>query len=477
MAVLFMCTAVTLGAQSEVEALRYSQYNPFGSARYAAQGGATGALGGDFSSVLTNPAGLGFYRSSELTFSPSIYWINTTSNFYNAPADDNRIAFAVGSLGMVSSGNRNRSSGIAGFTYAFGYNTLANFNYRTTMRSSSTDHSLLDDFAWHANSSTDDLDPFYEQLAFDAYLMPYDENAGMYWHDMQYDGYGQEQHRVSEQSGHIGEYSASGAININNLIYLGGTFGLHSVRFYEEIYHTETENTIPVQDFHSFTFREFNETRGWGYTFRMGLILRPIQLIRIGGSFQLPTFYHLTNEKYSDISSTFDSSSGIPDGSESSPDGLFDYQLRTPFRATGNVSVILFKKAALSAGYEFVDYASARLDAYDYKFLEENDQVREAFRAVHNLSAGAEVRFSSLYLRGGARYMMSPYSDSRNNAREMIYSGGLGYRNQNLIFDISYTHSGSTEVYGLYAFQPGTNEVSVNDLNRNNLMFTIGFKF
>jgi len=37
----------TLWAQNETQALRYSMINPFGTARFAAQGGANAALGGD----------------------------------------------------------------------------------------------------------------------------------------------------------------------------------------------------------------------------------------------------------------------------------------------------------------------------------------------------------------------------------------------------------------------------------------------
>ncbi len=49
-ALLIVCAFFSLEAQNEMQALRYSQYNPFGTARYAAQGGAIGALGGDLSS-------------------------------------------------------------------------------------------------------------------------------------------------------------------------------------------------------------------------------------------------------------------------------------------------------------------------------------------------------------------------------------------------------------------------------------------
>ena len=474
---LFLCAQVSLVAQSEMQALQYSQYNPFGTARYAAQGGAIGALGGDFSSVLTNPAGLAFYRSSEFSVSPSFYWVNTTSQFMGSSTDDSKLRFNLGSLGWVSTSGNNRSSGLVNGSVALGYNTLVNFNNRSLTRGFNTNSSLLDDFTWHANADPDNLNLYYEQLAFDAFLMPYDSAAGEYWHDMQLDGYGQQVTRSSEQSGYIGEYSVSGAFNYSNLVYLGASIGIHAVRFYEDIVHTETDHDDHVLDFDSFRFREYNSTRGWGYTFRLGMILRPIQILRIGGSFQLPTYYYLTEEKVTDMNSYWDNSSGIPDGSETSPNGIYDYQLKTPFRANANASLILLKMATLSLGYEYVDYSSARLDAYDYEFFDENDRIRQDFRPAHNLKMGAEFRMNTLYFRGGAQYLRSPFTDSRNDARTWILGGGLGIRTNSTFFDISYTHSGRQDVYGMYAFEPGTNEVAINQVNGNNLMLTLGFKF
>ncbi|RLD27852.1 MAG: hypothetical protein DRI70_04145 [Bacteroidetes bacterium] len=474
---LLICGFITLDAQNEMQALRYSQYNPFGTARYAAQGGAIGALGGDLSSIVVNPAGLGFYRSSEYSFSPTFYWANTSSDFMGSVVDDSQLKFAVGSLGMVSAKTSDRKSGIVGVAYSVGYNTLVNFNNRTTVRGINNNSSLLDDFTWHANADPDNLSPYYEQLSFDAFLTPYDSDVGAYWHDMQVDGYGQQLNRTSEQSGYIGEYSLAGAINFSNLLYFGASLGIHAVRFYEEIYHTESDYNDHVLDFDSFEFREYNSTKGWGYTMRAGIIIRPIQLLRIGASFQMPTYYRLTDEKYTDLSSYWDSSSGLEDTQESSPNGVYDYQLRSPFRANANISVILSKLATFSGGYEYVDYGSARLDAYDYKFFDENDAIRHEMKAAHNIKFGTEFRLNSLYLRGGTQYLMSPFSDNLNNADQWIFGGGLGFRTQGAFFDISYTHSSRTDVYGMYAYRPSSNEVSINQVNNNNLMVTLGFKF
>ena len=207
------------------------------------------------------------------------------------------------------------------------------------------------------------------------------------------------------------------------------------------------------------------------------MILRPFQMLRVGGSFQLPTWYRLTDEKYTDMASFWDSGSGIADATSSSPNGVYDYRLKTPLRANAHASVILFKMATISASYEFVDYSTARLDAYDYRFIDENDEIRRGFQAAHNLSAGAEVRLESIYLRAGGQHLMSPFSDAMNNAQTWIYSGGLGYRSNKFYFDLSYSYSTRTDVMGMYAYRPGMNEVAINEVKGHNAMATFGFKF
>jgi hypothetical protein len=428
----------------------------------------------------TNPAGLAFYRSSEFSFTPSFYWVNTSSDFLGSVTDDSRLRFNVGSLGYVSARTRGQRNGFVGAAWGFGYNTLVNFNSRVTMLGTNEHSSMLDDFTWRSNEDPANLDPFYEQVAFDADLLPYDSIAGEFWNDIENGGYGQRQSRYLEHSGYIGEYAFSGAFNFSNLLYFGTTFGIQSVNFYEDIYHQESDPDNHLEYIDNFQFREFNSTTGWGYTFRFGMILRPIQLFRVGVSFQIPTYYSLTEEKYTDVISHWDSNTGWEDGNGVSPNGIYDYKLRTPMRASMQASVILFKMATFSASYEWVDYSAARLDAYDDKFIDENQRIRNEFQDAHNLRAGAELRLSSAYFRGGVQYLMSPFADDRNNAREWIYSGGFGVRTKKAFFDLSYARGNRSEVYGLYDpgnSAPETSYTAVNRINPNNLMLTLGLRF
>ena len=92
---LFTFLSVSLfynsNAQTEIDALRYSQNNIVGTARFSAMAGAYGALGADFTTLSYNPAGIGFYQFSELTFTPSIGNVIATSYFGGGRNKDEKI--------------------------------------------------------------------------------------------------------------------------------------------------------------------------------------------------------------------------------------------------------------------------------------------------------------------------------------------------------------------------------------------------
>ena len=67
-------------AQDYNDVMRYSQTQYSGSARSVSMGSAFGALGGDFISASINPAGLGIFRSNEISFTPSFGKIENTAN-------------------------------------------------------------------------------------------------------------------------------------------------------------------------------------------------------------------------------------------------------------------------------------------------------------------------------------------------------------------------------------------------------------
>ncbi|MDX9909041.1 MAG: hydrocarbon degradation protein, partial [Mariniphaga sp.] len=80
---LFFAVSISSQAQDLADVLRFSNFKVQGTARAGGMGNAFGALGGDFTSVSINPAGMGLYRSSELVFTPSFGHNSIESTYRN----------------------------------------------------------------------------------------------------------------------------------------------------------------------------------------------------------------------------------------------------------------------------------------------------------------------------------------------------------------------------------------------------------
>lgn len=483
--IISLCLSFTSFGQTQWNAIRYSQLYTSGTARFSAMGGAFGAVGGDFTSASTNPAGLGLYRGSEFTFTPNYSLVKAKADYLGNTSKESETNLSVGNLGIVNTYNSKRNNGLVSATIAFGYNALNDFHRTTTMQGINNNTSLLDNFVWYANNKNE-LQEFYEALAFETALMPMTQDSGSYWHYLQpyepygYEGYGQRQTRIVEKRGYIGEYLFSTALNISDKLFLGGTFGVHALRYYEDIYHEETDIEDLEPEFYSFRFGEYNTTRGYGYVFKVGFIFKPIHMLRIGASFHAPVIYDLTDDKYTDLNTYWDSNAPMSDDFASSNVYSKEYTLKTPYRANLSTAIILGKLGILSAEYEYVDYSSADMDSPGYKYIDENLLIAKDFGVAHNVKAGAELRLNPVYVRGGVQYYMNPFTDKRNGSDIFVYSGGIGIRSNQTSFDIAYSMTTSSEIYGLYQYAPEFEtgfEKSVNRYNKSNVRVTLGYKF
>ena len=97
-------------------------------ARSAAMAGAMTSLGADASSMSINPAGLGMYRTNEVTITPMLSFSRSTTNA-NGFEGNGTNRFAIGNFGMVAK-LRESSTGVTAVNMGFAYNRTADFNYR-----------------------------------------------------------------------------------------------------------------------------------------------------------------------------------------------------------------------------------------------------------------------------------------------------------------------------------------------------------
>jgi len=471
---IFTLITFSVKAQNEIDALRYSNIDFGGSARFVALGGAFGALGADISTLSTNPAGLGVFRNSEFSFTPSIYTSKTSSKYLDKTREDIKYNFNFGNIGFASTYKLRRphdeGKGWEYFNFGFSVNRCANFNNRYLIEGNNFENSLMTDYLARAQGKlVGDLNPFDTELAFNTYLIDSIDATGNYFSAVPVNG-GVKQSKSITTSGSMNEMVIALAGNYNDQFYIGGTIGFPFIRYYEQSTYREVDIDT-LSNFKSFSLSEDISTVGSGVNFKLGMIFRPVDYVRLGVAVHTPTFFTLKDNYSRTLSSEFD------DGRSylaSTPNGRFNYELNTPMRLIGSIGFVIGEFGLISADYEFVDYSEARLRAKDYKFFEENDAIQSNYRAHNNLRFGGELRLEPITLRGGYAIHGSPFKSGINDGQKTSVSFGLGLREKDYYMDIAYVYSKATEDY--YLYNPLLAKPVTNTFNTNSILLTLGVK-
>lgn len=477
-------------AQDLADALRFSNFQVQGTARAGGMGNAFGALGGDFTSVSINPAGLGMYRSSEFVFTPMFSQTQVGTTYRGNLMTDNEYHFAFNNLSYVAAMTpRNQSeTGLISLNFGIGYNRLKDFNTTMLGGAQNMNGSFLDYLA--DNATANNWSEFYEDLAWDADLLIVDDND-VYYHDIEEAGYGQSLRKSISKEGSINEYSLALGLNLNHMLYFGASVGIVDViyREFSELHEWDASNNIDY--FNSMTFNSQLYTLGTGYNGKIGLIFKPFQQLRLGASVHTPTFYNLTDEFRTSMSSSVTYDDGDEDYDIDSPTSAYDYSIESPLRANLSGAFVIGKVGLISADYEYVDYGSARLrrGGDGYQFVNENEDITEVFKPVGNIRIGGELlATNNISLRAGYEYYPSPYNEEafgasqpNADADKITYSGGLGFKSNGFFFDIAYRYSFMEDFDLLYP-APVTDyyaqpEMAAFNNEKHKVMFTLGFKF
>ncbi|MCZ2277277.1 MAG: hypothetical protein LC117_05045 [Bacteroidia bacterium] len=490
---LFLTTS--LSAQSDIDAIRYSVINPSSTARSLSMGGAFGALGADFSVLSGNPAGIGLYRKSEFSFTPAFGNSTADGSYFGKTSNENKFNFNFGNLGIIYAYPKEDSkSPWKGWAFGIGYNRLNNLHSRTMFEGVNPNNSILDSYIETANGTNyNDLDNFYEGLAFNTYLIDTLPNTSSQYFSAIPNG-GALQRGVKESRGSLGEMVISFGGNYDNRIFWGFTLGIPYIRYTEDYLYEEIDEkdqisqTTPgidslyasIFNFKSLAYSSTLKTTGTGINAKFGLIFRPNDFLRFGVAVHSPTYYSMQDEWLYQMSAKFEGSQPI---TEQSPVGMYGYNLTTPFRAILSGAVLLEQQAIFSIDYEFADYSSTRLTAGDYSFSDENRIIRESYTQSHIIRAGAEWKYGVFAFRAGAGYrtglMNSTLSDSKSDQHMISYSAGFGIREEHYFVDLGYSLSTSNGFYRPYELLSAidTEPGAYFKTKDHKLLVTVGFRF
>jgi hypothetical protein len=494
--ILFTCE--TILAQTPEDALRYSWLQNSGTARSQALGNANGAIGGEISTMFSNPANIGFYKTGDFVISAGINSNNNATTYYGEKNTAGRSSGFLGTTGLVL-GKANYNGGkVKSSAFGIAVNKVADFNnnvfYQTLADNGSSlvRTSMADMFIEDANGNRyNNLNPYGSGLAFDAYWIDtlaggtnYFSTASNLAHAS-----GLEVIQRIETSGGISEVAVSGAVNINDKVYWGATIGLPILEYRSKRSYVEQDaSPNNTNQFNIAYFDDYLTTQGMGVNLKVGVLVKATDNLRLGLAAHTPTFYSL-NDNYS-VQVGFNNDVNDYEV-QSARDLVYDYKLQTPLKLIGsfsyffgNVNNVNTQKGFLSGDVEYVNYASSRFrnaanDNYDNRdyFNSLNNAIGNAYKSAVNARLGAELKFNTIMARIGGAYYGNPYNNIADAKGQMVQgSAGLGYRNKGVFIDLGYIHTFTQDVVYPYrlanqAFSPATIKNSAP-----RILFTLGFK-
>ena len=467
----------TVFAQNIDDVVRYSQTNSGGSALSLGMGGATGAVGGDFSSSSINPAGLGLYRQSEVVISPSIFNYTGNADYYGTSESDRKFNFNINNLHLVLHSpalNRLKKTGWMGTTIGIGYNKRTNLSERYTFRGVNPSGSIVNAWAGAANGLSLDKLPTDLDRAYNAYLIdPIGDPSNTYTSILGPKFGGVTQRGTSESRGRIGETNIAFASNYSNRLYLGASLAIRRILYKNTFTYTERDDADTIASFDNLVYTTTLYDKAISVALNVGAIYRVSDFLRLGVSAYVPLDYSVTSNYSYDITSSLSNGTHTP----GEITGSYNYKLRQASRLTGSAAFIIGKRGILSVDYESVNYARSQIIEDSGVFDGTNDAIRNKLSNTGNLRIGGEARFEDMYLRGGFQSLGNPYSNAENNQGITSYSIGGGYRESEFFIDIAYVYSQQKKKY--YAYNPNLANVlpASISMNRHNVVVSVGTRF
>ncbi len=471
------------------DALLFSRTSFGGTARFQAIGGANTALGGDISNINANPAGLAFFRRSEMTLSPGFLLGQTSTDFYDAgfldnTVDDGKNNFNVANFGVVfSQAKEDHEPGAwRGGALGLSITRVNNFQNQFSYNGFNFSSSKSDFYVEQANGiSTGDLENLdllqyeYQRAAYFAFLVnPFEDGSNEYFTFARNEN--EEifapifQEELVESRGAQYQIAFSAAGNYDDKFYFGGTLGLSVLNYRQD--RRYAEDFIDATDSNgAFSFIDrFSETNrlnvtGTGINATVGMIFRPIDAFRIGASISTPTFFAMNEEFNTTFSSSIFSATDpelVDNFEEATLPGSFNYSLRTPWRATVG-GAFFFKKygfISLDAEYVLYDKMNLRNREFSGVFDADNETIEQLYQPTLNIRAGGELRYNAFRFRGGFALEGDPFSDFSSGStfdRSITrITGGLGIRQKEWYADLGVIHSQFNSTYQPYSFEAGS---------------------
>ena len=447
--VLFCAISLPNFSQSlgyEDLALLFSKDNNTGTARFNAMSGAFGALGGDVSAIKINPAGASIFKNSLFSASANSRSTDITSSYYGNNITTQEEYFNFSQAGAVFVYKPYSSSDWSKFAFSFNYSIRNNYN-NSFLSNGNSGYPTFTEFPLETGTS----------------ITQY-TNADS-------------QKFSNTTSGELAEYNFAISGIYQNDLHLGVAMNTYDLKFAQRSTLREQNNDGNGNTLNAKFYQE-NITTGTGFSLSAGAIYRATKSLRLGFSYQTPTWFTEINEEsnilnndgfFGDTEIEVTGSNTIYDNTANNnfPVQGFSYKLKTPAKTTASIAYIFGSNGLISADYTINGYKKMKLSNGD--FNTENQFFNTELRNTHTLNIGSEWRFKALSLRGGYHYEQSPDANAIESDNTKGYSFGAGYNFGNTKLDFAYQNKSNTQQYSFY---PQYNQVNAAELNIDNRIIT-----
>lgn len=560
-ATFFMAFGLCLG-QGAIDGYNLSQPDMKGTARFMGMAGAFGALGGDLSTLSQNPAGIGVYRSGDVGFTLDLDCQKNSASAQGSVNDMTQTKFLLNNIGAVVT-MRLPSKVMPNINFGFTYNKGASFNRKYGGRIPTLFNSLSNYIAGISNSEgltegdvsydtnydpynpgyNDYVSPWLSILGYDGYLItPTQGNGFTRWYGQWGEATsGSGAFRVNER-GSVDEYNIAIGGNIADVVYWGMNFDITGINYSMDAVWAENlndayvpgNNNVIVRESARWDLNNVYNASGTGFKYSLGVIVKPIQELRLGVAFHTPTWYNITENYGASIDYLY---GGTISGYAETNDGILGYNnvsFRTPMKLMASVAGVIGQNFILSFDYEWTPYDKMKYSlpnsyagGYDYPWYDSpwdyyaaapkkvssyetgifdndpfgstNRAIKTYYKSTNTFRVGAEFKITpSFSVRAGYSYVSSPVKDAAKDDLITISTAGtipnyrfdnetnyitcgLGYRYQRFYIDLAYVYKNMASTYHAYTPDPKdpynpSPESKLSFVN-NQVILSAGFRF
>lgn len=505
---LGLAVGVTLlWAQNDLDAERWSQAIPQGSARALGMAGAFNALGGDPANLTQNPAGMGLFMRGGIWLSPALS-VPTTNTTYLDSRSASRTHLGLNQFALILHGRGGKN--ITHWNFGFGYTQEGFFHQNSEASGFNTRNSFSQAIAEAAEGIPDSLLFGTAALAYQNY---FDLGASLGFRGIidpvstspyRYQGVfsqgGILQEIAAQERGRVNAWGIGAGFSYQNTVFFGATLLIRSLNYSKtyRLREIDTGNrynginaTTPAD---AFTFREKYTSTGSGVGLALGVLVEPADFMRFGLSFITGSRIRVTDEYNAEMELVLDD--GRSNRTTYVEPFQYEYRYVYPYRVSGGVAFLIAQKAAITVEGDFLDYRTTGFNSSGYSYDRENELIEQQFQTAFNVRVGIEWQVGSGFaVRGGYAYY-SPVRNAEARAyypdytrpsqlstlamqRQFISLGG-GYALQKFFVDVAYLYGIAAQKYLPYslrnpAYAPAP--VVVIQSRTHTVATTIGFRF